>query len=63
MNYTVFGIIIGAILAFSALLFDFWGFLLMAVFMLVGALLGRAADGKLDWRSLRDGLSGRRSSS
>ncbi len=63
MNYTVFGIIIGAILAFSALFFDFWGFLLMAVFMLVGALLGRAADGKLDWRSLRDALSGRRSSS
>ncbi len=63
MNYTVFGIIVGAILAFSALLFDFWGFLLMAVFMLVGALLGRAADGKLDWRSLRDALSGRRSSS
>lgn len=63
MNYTVFGLIIGAILAFTALVFDFWGFLLMAVFMLVGALLGRAADGKLDWRSLRDAFSGRRSSS
>lgn len=63
MNLTVVGIGIGAVLAFSALLFQFWGFLLMAVFMAVGALLGRAAEGKLDFRGVRDALTGRRSSS
>lgn len=63
MNLTVVGIGVGAILAFSALLFQFWGFLLMAVFMAVGALLGRAAEGKLDLRGVRDALTGRRSSS
>lgn len=63
MNLTLVGIGIGAVLAFTALIFDFWGFLLMFILMLVGAIVGRAAEGKLDWRSLRDALSGRRSSS
>ena len=63
MNFTVVGIGIGALLALTALIFDFWGFLLMIVFMFIGAIIGRAADGKLDWRSVRDALSGRRSSS
>lgn len=63
MNLTVVGIGVGAILAYTALVFDFWGFLLMALFMLVGAALGRMADGKLDIRGLRDALTGRRSSS
>jgi uncharacterized membrane protein len=63
MNLTVIGIGIGAILAFTALLFQFWGFLLMVVFMAIGALLGRAAEGKLDLRGVRDALTGRRSSS
>lgn len=63
MNFTVLGIGIGTVLALTALIFSFWGFLLMIIFMFVGAMLGRAADGKLDWRSVRDALSGRRSSS
>ncbi|GAB3271526.1 hypothetical protein [Arthrobacter pigmenti] len=63
MNLTVVGIAIGTILAFTALMFQFWGFLLMVVFMAVGALLGRAAEGKLDLRGVRDALTGRRSSS
>lgn len=63
MNLTVVGIGIGAILAFTALMFQFWGFLLMVVFMAIGALLGRAAEGKLDLRGVRDALTGRRSSS
>lgn len=63
MNLTVVGIGIGTILAFTALMFQFWGFLLMVVFMAVGALLGRAAEGKLDLRGVRDALTGRRSSS
>ena len=63
MSYTVVGMAVGAVLAWAALVFHFWGFLLMAVFLVVGALLGRAAEGKLDWRSIRDALTGRRSSS
>ncbi|MGM0930186.1 MAG: hypothetical protein ACQEXN_10790 [Actinomycetota bacterium] len=63
MSYTVVGMAVGAVLAWAALVFNFWGFLLMAVFLMVGALLGRAAEGKLDWRGIRDALTGRRSSS
>lgn len=63
MNLTVVGIAVGAILAFTALIFEFWGFLLMALFMAVGAFLGAAAEGKLDLRNVRDALAGRRSSS
>lgn len=63
MNATVTGALIGAILAVAALLFGFWGFLLVAVFMGVGAVVGRIASGKLDVRGLTDVLTGRRSSS
>ena len=63
MKPTVVGMAVGAVLAFTALLFDFWGFLLMALFIAVGAFLGRAAEGKVDFRTVRDALTGRRSSS
>ncbi len=63
MKPTVVGMAVGAVLAFTALLFDFWGFLLMALFIAVGAFFGRAAEGKVDFRSVRDALTGRRSSS
>lgn len=38
MNATVVGALIGAVLAFAALVFGFWGFLLVALFMGVGAV-------------------------
>ena len=38
-------------------------FLGALLFMGIGALLGRAAEGKLDLRSVLDALTGRRSSS
>ncbi|GAB3553293.1 hypothetical protein GCM10027404_25460 [Arthrobacter tumbae] len=63
MNLTVIGILVGTILAFAALIFHFWGFLLVALFMAIGAFVGRVAEGKLDLRSVRDALAGRRSSS
>jgi len=59
----VVGMAVGAVLAFTALLFDFWGFLLMALFIAAGAFFGRAVEGKVDFRSVRDALTGRRSSS
>lgn len=63
MNLTVVGILVGTVLAFAALIFHFWGFLLVALFMIIGAFVGRVAEGKLDLRSVRDVLAGRRSSS
>lgn len=62
MNATVVGAAFGAILAAAALLFGFWGFLLMAVFIAVGALAGRVASGQLDLRALANVFSGRRTS-
>ena len=63
MSLTVVGIGIGAFVAFMSLQFGLWGFLVSLLFMGLGALLGRAAEGKLDLRSVIDALSGRRSSS
>ncbi|MFE5835607.1 DUF2273 domain-containing protein [Arthrobacter sp. NPDC056493] len=63
MNPTVVGIAVGAFVAFMSLQFGLWGFLISLLFMGIGALLGRAAEGKLDLRSVIDAISGRRSSS
>jgi uncharacterized membrane protein len=63
MNKTLAGAAIGAFLAFMAFAFGFWGFVISVIFMGVGALIGRAAGGKLDWRGVVDALTGRRSSS
>ena len=62
MNPTVTGAMIGAILAVSMILFGFWGFLLVALFIGIGALLGRIMSGKLDVRGLANAFSGRRTS-
>jgi len=62
MSATTVGAMIGALLALAALLFGFWGFLLMAVFAGIGALVGRIASGKLDVRGLADVFTGRRTS-
>ena len=63
LNLTVVGMAVGAFLAFMSFQFGFWGLLGALLFMAVGALFGRAAEGKLDLRSLRDAITGRRSSS
>lgn len=62
MSPTISGALIGAILAVSIILFGFWGFVLVALFMGVGALLGRLMSGKLDVRALANAFSGRRTS-
>ncbi len=62
MSGTVTGILCGAILAFAILQFGFWGFLLILVFMLVGALVGRLMSGNLDVRGVADAFRGRRTS-
>ncbi|GAB5078657.1 hypothetical protein [Arthrobacter sp. AD-310] len=63
MNLTVAGAAMGAFVAFMSLQFGLWGFLVALLFMAVGALLGRAAEGKLDLRGVFDAIIGRRSSS
>lgn len=63
MNATLTGAAIGAVLAFAALFFGFWGFLLVALLMLIGALIGRVMSGQLDLRALAGAFSGRRTSS
>ncbi|WP_416443343.1 DUF2273 domain-containing protein [Leucobacter sp. HNU] len=63
MNATLTGAAIGAVLAFAALIFGFWGFLLVALLMLIGALIGRVMSGQLDLRALAGAFSGRRTSS
>ncbi|CAM3220340.1 hypothetical protein PSET11_00638 [Arthrobacter ulcerisalmonis] len=63
MSPAVAGTALGAVLAFAALAFGFWGFLLTAILMGIGAVLGRAAEGKLDLGGVLDALRGRRSSS
>jgi len=63
MNPTIVGMAAGAVLAFAALIFGFWGFLLTLVLVLCGAVLGRIIEGKLDLRGVLDALTGRRSSS
>ncbi|PQZ89052.1 hypothetical protein CQ018_16020 [Arthrobacter sp. MYb227] len=63
MKTTLIGTLIGAILAWAALSYGFGGFLLMAVFMAIGAFAGKMANSRVDFRALRDVLTGRRSSS
>ncbi|MFB0835939.1 hypothetical protein ACX8Z9_16850 [Arthrobacter halodurans] len=63
MNPTLIGLAVAAVLGWAALDHGFGGFLLMALFLAVGALAGRVLEGRLDLRGLRDALTGRRSSS
>ncbi|MFJ4170690.1 DUF2273 domain-containing protein [Paenarthrobacter sp. NPDC089714] len=63
MSPTVTGLAAGAVLAVVALSFGFWGFLVTALFMAVGAAVGRAAEGRLDLAGVLDALRGKRSSS
>jgi uncharacterized membrane protein len=63
VSTTVAGAAIGAVLGVTAVAFGFWAFVLVAVFMAVGALIGRIVSGKLDVSSLVDVIRGRRSSS
>ncbi len=63
MSATTAGAAIGAVLAISAVAFGFWAMLLVALFMAVGAVIGRSADGRLDLRGVFDALRGKRASS
>jgi len=63
MNATLSGALVGAVLAFAALIFGFWGFVAVALLMAIGALIGRVVSGRLDLRVLAAAFTGRRTSS
>jgi len=56
----VWGAVAGAVLAFAALAFGFWGLVLVAVLAAVGALIGAAVSGRIDLRAAVDAARGRR---
>lgn len=51
------GIVIGVVLGFALVFGGFQGLVIVAVFMIVGGVVGRVVDGELD---LTDYLGGRR---
>ena len=63
MNATVIGAVAAGALAIVWIVLGFWAFVLVLLAALVGAVLGRIIDGRLDVRALADALRGRRSSS
>lgn len=63
MNASVIGAAVAAVLALTWVVLGFWAFLLVALAMLVGAIVGRIIDGRLDVRALAEVFRGRRSSS
>jgi uncharacterized membrane protein len=63
VNATVVGMGVGAVLAVVALTLGFWAFVVVAVAIAVGGLVGRIVSGDVDVRRLLDVLRGRRSSS
>jgi len=63
VNTTVVGMAVGAVLAIVALTLGFWAFVVVAVAIALGGLIGRIVSGDVDVRRLLDVLRGRRSSS
>mgnify|MGYP004724249391 CR=1 FL=1 len=62
MSLTTTGAVFGLVLALSALIFGFWGFVLVALFMVIGAVVARVVSGRLDVRGIVDAFSGRSTS-
>ncbi len=63
MSHTAIGMGVGATLALTWLTLGFWAFVLVLVAILIGAIVGRVFDGKLDLKSLAEAFRGKRSSS
>lgn len=56
------GALFGLVLALSALIFGFWGFILVALFMVIGAVVARITAGELDFRNIVNAFKGRSTS-
>lgn len=57
------GILIGAVLALTWIILGFWAFFFVAIAMIIGGVVGRILDGKLDATALVDVIRGRNTSS
>ncbi|MFF0911623.1 DUF2273 domain-containing protein [Microbacterium enclense] len=62
MSPALTGALAGLILAVSALIFGFWGFILVALFMAIGAVVGRVVSGQIDIRNIVNAFTGRSTS-
>lgn len=60
MTPTIWGAAAGAVLAFAALAFGFWGMLLVALLAAIGAIVGATVSGTLNLRAAVDAARGRR---
>ncbi|MBB3157336.1 putative membrane protein [Microbacterium proteolyticum] len=56
------GALFGLVLALSALIFGFWGFILLALFMAIGAVVARVTAGELDLGNIVNAFKGRSTS-
>ncbi|WP_165066716.1 DUF2273 domain-containing protein [Marisediminicola senii] len=63
MSATRTGMVAGALLALTWIVFGFWAFVFVAVAMAIGAGVGRIIEGKLDLAGVVDAVRGKRSSS
>lgn len=63
MSPTQLGMALGAVLAIVWIAFGFGAAVLVAVAVLIGALIGRAVEGRLDLGEILAAVRGRRSSS
>ena len=63
MSATSVGAAAGAVLALTWITLGFWAFVLVGLAMVVGGLVGRIVDGRLDIKALVDVFRGQRSSS
>lgn len=60
MRGALIGASAGVVLAFAALVFGFWGFLLVLVLGTLGAVAGAAVSGRLDLPAMLAAARGRR---
>jgi len=63
VNATVIGAVAAGALVIVWIALGFWAFVLVAVAALIGAVVGRIFEGRVDVRALADAFRGRRSSS
>ncbi len=57
------GILIGAVLALTWIILGFWAFFFVVIAMIIGGVIGRILEGKLDASALVDVIRGRNTSS
>ncbi|BDZ51372.1 hypothetical protein GCM10025867_36130 [Frondihabitans sucicola] len=60
---TIVAMAIGTVLALTWIVLGFWAFVLVAVAIVIGSLVARVLDGRLDLGAITDVIRGKRSSS